>query len=114
MAREGGGGRVQEGQMAVSVGSGAGGGWQGARWGRRSGSKEGQMTGEVGCGREQEGQMAVAGVVGGRRVAGDRSSRGGQPVTRSGNKGQLEARGGSKGQMGLGHWRQDGGIKVLG
>ena len=46
-------------------------------------------------------------------MVGDRSSRWGQPVTRSGGKGQLEATGGSKGQMGwdtggrmvaLGHW----------
>ena len=37
---------------------------QGARWGRGSGSKEGQMAGEGGDGMVQEGQMAVAVAVG--------------------------------------------------
>ena len=44
MAREIGDGRVQEGQMAVSVGGGTGGGWLGAKWGRDSGGKEGLMV----------------------------------------------------------------------
>ena len=39
-------------------------GWQGARWGRGSRGKEGQMAGEGGDDKVQEGQMAVAGVVG--------------------------------------------------
>ena len=39
-------------------------GWQGARCGRGSGSKEGQMVREGGDGMVQEGQMGVAGVVG--------------------------------------------------
>ena len=37
--------------------------WQGARWGRGSRGKEDQMAREGG-GRVQQGQMAVAGVVG--------------------------------------------------
>ena len=41
-----------------------GGGWQGARWGRGSGGKEGQMAGEGGDGRVQESQMAATRVVG--------------------------------------------------
>ena len=41
--------------------------WQGARWGRRSGGKEGLMAGEGGGGRVQEGQIAVAGDGGSRR-----------------------------------------------
>ena len=40
------------------------GGWQGARWGRDSRGKEGQMAGEGGDGRVPEGQMEVAGAVG--------------------------------------------------
>ena len=80
-------------------------GWWGrrgmARWGRGSGGKEGQKAEEGGDGRVQEGQMAVAGAVGGRRVAGDRSSIWGQSVTRSGGKGQLEARGAVRARWGL-------------
>ena len=39
------------------------GGWQGARWDGGSGGKEGQMAGEGGDGRVQEGKMAVAGAL---------------------------------------------------
>ena len=76
MTGEGQDGRVQEGQMAVagvvgqevgggaggpdSRGVGAGGGWQGTRWGRNSGGKEGQMVDKGGDGRVQESQMAVS------------------------------------------------------
>ena len=51
-----------------SRGGEAGGGWQGTRWGRSSGGKEGQMGNKGGDGRVQEGQMRVSvggGVVGG-------------------------------------------------
>ena len=43
-----------------SRGGGAGGGWQGARWGRSCGGKEGQMADKGGDGRIQEDQMAVS------------------------------------------------------
>ena len=50
---------------------GAKGVWQGARWGRGSGGQEGQMVGDGGDVRVQEGQMAVTGSgEGRRRVAG--------------------------------------------
>ena len=70
MANKGGDGRVQEGQITISVGVGTRGGWHGTRWGRGSGGKEGQMAGEGGDGRVQEGQMAVAGAVGQEGLAG--------------------------------------------
>ena len=50
--------------MTVSVGDGAGGGMARSQMGRGSGGKEGQMAGEGGDGKVQEGQMAVAEAVG--------------------------------------------------
>ena len=73
-------GKGWEGQMAVAVGQwGAGGEWQGARWGRDSGGQEGQMAGDGVDNKVQESQMPVTGGGGGkRRVEGGgrgRSSR---------------------------------------
>ena len=63
VAREGGDGKVQEGQMAVSLGGGAGGGMARSQMGQGQWGKGG-LDDWRGDGRVQEGQMAVAGAVG--------------------------------------------------
>ena len=120
MAREGGDGRGQEDQMGVAGMVEAGGRWSGRRtrwqgwWGRRGG-REPDGAGAVGVGRVKwQGREGMAGCRkarwqllgygggGSRRVAGGRSSRWVQPVTRSGVRGSWRPDGGSKAQMGIG------------